>query len=243
MSKKFYFVVLLLFMAVSFFQPYLPVAAAIPMQELFDGENIIIGDKIFDDWELFEVDIETEETIVEPDFSLINVIPLNDDPNNPGLMFDLNGEMVLSTPGINLFAFGYSVATLDGAQRIKDNSLLLTAADYSGESQDIAAVILEVVYDESDNEIGDKAVGYFPAEGLEELQLFDFVEFDQIHSEIYVETLVGVAQFDDVPIDFLYIDSFEQRFSQTQPVPEPGTILLLGSGLMGLVGFRKIFNK
>jgi hypothetical protein len=230
-------------MRVSFFQPYLRIAAAIPMQELFDGESIIIGDKIFDDWELLEEYIEPEEDIVEPDFSLIDVIPLNDDPNNPGLVFDLNGQLVLNIPGINLFAFGYSVATLDGAQRIKDNSLLLTDADYSGESQDIAVAILEYVYDESDNEIGYKEVGYFPSEGLDELQLFDFVEFDQIHAEIYVETLVGVAQFDDAPIDFLYIDSFEQRFSQTQPVPEPGTILLLGSGLMGLAGFRKKFNK
>jgi hypothetical protein len=27
------------------------------------------------------------------------------------------------------------------------------------------------------------------------------------------------------------------------PVPEPGTILLLGSGLLGLVGFRKRFKN
>jgi len=44
------------------------------------------------------------------------------------------------------------------------------------------------------------------------------------------------------PNDFAAFSIVEQHFSETA-VPEPSTMLLLGSGLIGLVRFRKKFRE
>lgn len=45
------------------------------------------------------------------------------------------------------------------------------------------------------------------------------------------------------PVDFTAIDSGMTSAAPASSVPEPGTILLVGTGLAGLVGIRKRFKK
>jgi len=51
---------------------------------------------------------------------------------------------------------------------------------------------------------------------------------------------VNLIQFGNDRLVTLFDDI---RFESTTPVPEPSTMLLLGSGLIGLLGFRKRLRK
>jgi len=92
-----------------------------PLVDLLAGECIIAGDKQFDNWML---------VIPTSDYDLSNaqVVPVNDDPNNPGLRF-LTPGLTNGAFLVEVFAIGYDVTSLSN-DLIKDFSLELI--DVSG---------------------------------------------------------------------------------------------------------------
>jgi hypothetical protein len=104
-------------------------ASAAILQDLFDGATLTVNDKLFSDWTLVFVDVvDIGGGTAAPAFSQIEVEPLADDPLNPGLMFNVNGQLRAQGFDILLFQFGFRVSTLDGSARIKDNSLSIEAS-------------------------------------------------------------------------------------------------------------------
>jgi len=65
-----------------------------------------------------------------------------------------------------------------------------------------------------------------------EISGFSWVQFDA-YDHYYVNS--GKIKYDKAP--------FSHNAGATPPIPEPATMLLLGTGLVGLVGFRKKFKK
>lgn len=191
------------------------------LEELVTGGSITIDDKLFDEW--FVLDFST----LPIDISGIDVSPLDDDPLNPGVQFNGNGQF--STVGFDLVdvLLGFTVSTLDGVARIKDNSLEIN--DYSFGVGNVGAFIniFEDVFDSSGNLIGEKFV---VADNLPPpvLDLFDAADFAPV-PQISVEKTILLGG--DDPADTVNLGAFTQRFSQ---VLEPESWALIALGLLGV---------
>lgn len=158
----------------------------------------------------------------------IEVIPLSSDPSRPGLQFVTHGQ--LATTEENRFEiierFSYRVETT-GPELFTEASLDLTA--FSGPGS------LWIREDPEDAEpTGDLDVRMFVSPPVLTDSYSFGVFFPKDSLKIFTEIVVLY--------DGGSIDSFTQRFNQTQ-APEPTTILLGGTGLVGLAGFRRKFRQ
>ncbi|MEW6486892.1 MAG: PEP-CTERM sorting domain-containing protein [Thermodesulfobacteriota bacterium] len=208
-------------------------ARAVTMADLFGGQTITVGDKLFSDWELFGVFV-TDDAFL-PDFSQIEVTGLDPLSLNPGLMFEANEQ--LSVSGLMNYIdldFGFTVTVLDPLLRIKDNSLSLMQATIGRVDVDFGdplIAIYEWVYDAAGSELAEKYVEFSFLNDT----ISDQAQFAP-QQMIHVRKNILVSSLDEG--DFARLDRFDQRFSQAV-IPEPGTFLLLGSGLAGLAAWRR----
>jgi hypothetical protein len=196
------------------------------LDELVNGGSIVIDDKLFDSW------FVTDSSSLSIDIGGIDVLALDDQPLNPGVQFNANGN--LSTVGSTLIdlVLAFSVATLDGSARIKDNSLEIREFSFGNNVGGFIS-IFEDIFDPSGTLLGEKSVtaDNFPPPILD---LFDSAEFAP-QSLVSVVKLISLSG--DGPDDIVSLDAFVQRFSQV-PVPVPATFVLVALGAVG-IGYQQ----
>jgi len=180
------------------------------LADLFNGGVLDVGNVRFSDWQLTSLDA----TATPPDLALITIVPLVDDPQNPGVQIVANGQLAIT--GLNSIdlLFSFRASPLGGSPLITGHSLeLLGVTGNSG-----IAFVSEELADGLGGDLGpalviaDNTSSFF--------QLVDGGSFPP-QSGVVVTANVFLNGVSDA--DAIGIGSFSQRFSQ---VPEPGTILL-----------------
>lgn len=201
---------------------------ATTLQDLFDGQTITVGDKLFSDWTLIENDFSADPSNID-----VNPLP---DSLNQGLQYVANDEWLVSDgqQGFVVFAFTYDLTVLNPLLTITDASLEIT--DFAFEGEGGAFEIQNAIFPPSliVNVSANNRFGTF--------DLFDSQQFaPDFAPQTFLDDVETIINFEDTVGNTVSLEAFKVRYSQS-PVPEPSTLFLIGTGLVGLAGFRKKFK-
>lgn len=201
---------------------------AIPIKNLFEGQDIVVDDKLFSDWKL---DFLEFSSLPGPDFSQIEVLPVFG-ALEAGLEYVVNNQLTTTGEDYIFFDFEYTVQVLAPKKYIVDNTLELVSYQFASLTNPPGG-FLEI--DEYPNGMT-KTVEVDPSHGIN--KPYDQLNFPPVKS-LHVVTRISVAG--DVVGDKVALNLFRQTFSQQ--IPEPSTLSLFWTVLCISILARVVGRK
>ncbi len=185
-----------------------------------------------------------------PIWDLMPVVGLDNNPLNPGLKYDMNGQFKTNVTAVHTrsFDFSFDVMTIGlGIPEIKDTSVAGKAQTDSTNTE-VSTVAIRQIITSAGSDISDIKASrdefpggpatYQVGPATDDFTPLTFTSFG-------VKTIVSI---DDDPNrggeDHIELLSFTQHFSREGfvPAPEPATLFLLGGGLAALGWMRRRRN-
>ena len=219
----------------------LSTAQAIPLSNLFTGGALTIGDKQFDQFTLNFSGTSDGHVINTSNIDVTTLGPVGLNPLDPGpgLRFTvLNNELKVTGDGVFAYAdlqFGFRVSALDPGFRIKDNSMLSgTNMNYNADGKnDLGSYIIETIGTMPG--LNDLATINVEASILDDILTMNPSSSATFAPQSAIWVTKNILVWSRDTSDFADLSFFDQRFSQTRAVPEPGLLALLG--IAGLAAY------
>jgi hypothetical protein len=99
------------------------------LADLFNGGSLDAGGTRFSGWQLLDLDSTAAPS---PDLSQIVVLPLVDNPANPGLQFTANGQLSISGMNAIDLSFRYRAQVLGGGNTLTAHTSSMTGVTFGG---------------------------------------------------------------------------------------------------------------
>ena len=216
-------------------------AQAVPLSNLFAGGGLTIGDKLFDQFTLNFAGTSDGHVINTGNIDVTTHGPVGIDPLNPGpgLRFSvLNDELKVTGDGVFVYTdlqFGFRVSALDPGFRIKDNSMVSgNALSHTADgNNNLGSYIRETIGTMPG--LSDLSVSSVEHSVLDDILTANLSASTSFAPQSAIWVTKNILVWSQDTSDTAALNFFEQRFSQTQALPEPGVLALLG--IAGLAGY------